>query len=201
MTKTEFISELKKRLSGLPKEEIDERISFYGEMIDDRVEDGRTEEEAVSDIGTVDEVSAQIIADTPLTKIAKERIKPKRKLRAWEIVLLVLGSPIWLSLAIVAAAIILALYIVLWSVIVCLWSVFASFVACALGGMVSGVVIAFTENAVSGIAVIGLGFVCAGLAIFSFFGCKAATKGIVVLTKKIAIGIKKCFMRKEKSDE
>ena len=38
MTKAEFITELKKRLSGLPMRELEESLSFYGEMIDDRIE-------------------------------------------------------------------------------------------------------------------------------------------------------------------
>ena len=45
MTKNEFISRLRARLSGLPKDEIRERLAFYGEMIDDRIEEGLSEEE------------------------------------------------------------------------------------------------------------------------------------------------------------
>ena len=36
MTKDEFIDQLRKNLRGLPKEEIDDRISFYEEMIDNK---------------------------------------------------------------------------------------------------------------------------------------------------------------------
>ena len=45
---------------------------------------------------------------------------------------------------------------------------------------------------------IGAGLVLAGLSIFFFFGCKASTKGTVWLTKRIALGIKNLFIRKEK---
>lgn len=41
------------------------------------------------------------------------------------------------------------------------------------------------------------GLVCAGLAIFLFFGCKAATKGIVALTRRIAVWTKNRFLRRE----
>ena len=40
---------------------------------------GKTYEEAVAAIGTVDEIVKQVIAETPLAKIAKERIKSKRR--------------------------------------------------------------------------------------------------------------------------
>lgn len=197
MTKQEFLDSLRARLSGLPRQELEERLAFYGEMIDDRIEEGRTEEEAVLDIGSADEISAQIIKDIPLTKIAKERLKPKRSIKTWEIVLLAVGSPIWLSLAIAALAVILSLYVVLWSVIISVWSVFASLVACAFGITAAGVVLAVSSNSLSGFAMVGAGLVLAGLSVFLFFGCKAATKGIVLLTKAIALGIKKSFVGKE----
>lgn len=199
MNKQEFIADLKAKLGGLPKQDVDERLNFYSEMIDDRIEEGLSEEAAVADIGSVDEIASQIVADIPLAKIAKEKIKSKRKLKAWEIVLLAVGSPIWLSLAVVAIAIILTVYIVLWTAIVALWAVFASLVACVAGGIAAGVIFICQSNALSGIAIIGLSFVCAGLSIFMFFGCSAATRGTVLLTKKIVLSIKKCFIKKEEA--
>ena len=199
MNKQEFLVQLRKGLSGLPKDDIDERLTFYSEMIDDRMEDGIPEETAVCEIGAVDELVSQIIADIPLTKLVKEKITPKKKLKAWEIVLLVLGSPIWLSLLIAAFAVIFSLYVVLWSVIISLWAAFASFVACGLAGIAAGVYFAAGGNGLTGIAMIGAGIVCAGLSVFMFFGCKAATKGILNLTKKLAIQIKNCFIKKEEA--
>lgn len=197
MRKQEFLNELRAKLMGLPKQELEERLTFYSEIIDDRMEDGMTEEQAVLDIGSVDCIASQIISDIPLSKLAKERIKPKRKMKAWEIVLLALGSPIWLSLAIGLFAIVLSLYAVLWSVILSIWAVFASLVACSLGGLVAGIFFIFSGNTLTGLAMIGVSVFCAGVAILAFFGCKAATKGIILLTKKIALGIKKCFVKKE----
>ena len=199
MNKQEFLAQLRKGLSGLPKEDIDERLTFYSEMIDDRMEDGIPEETAVREIGPVDELVSQIIADIPLGKLVKEKITPKKKLKAWEIIFLVLGSPIWLSLLIVAFAIIFSLYVVLWSVIISLWATFASFVACGLAGIAAGVYFAAGGNGLTGIAMIGAGIVCAGLSVFMFFGCKAATKGILNLTKKLAIRIKNGFIKKEEA--
>ena len=97
MNKQEFLEQLRKGLSGLPQNDIEEGLTFYSEMIDDRMDEGLSEEEAVSAIGSVDEIVKQVVADIPLAKIAKESIKPKRRLSAGEIVLLALGSPIWFS--------------------------------------------------------------------------------------------------------
>lgn len=197
MNKQEFLARLRKGLSGLPQEDIEERLTFYSEMIDDREEEGLSESEAVSEIGAVDAIVTQILADIPLTKLVKERVKPNRVLKAWEIILLVLGSPIWLLLLIAAFAIIFAAYIVIWSVVITLWSIEASFVACALGGIVSAVIFTFQRNGLTGLAMFSTSICCVGLSIFLFFGCKAATKGILLLTKKMALGIKTLFVGKE----
>ena len=103
MDKQTFLTRLRNGLSGLPQEDVEERLTFYSEMIDDRMEEGCTEAEAVAEIGPVEEVLAQIVADIPLTKLVKKKMKPKHTLKAWEIVLLVLGSPLWLSLLVSAA--------------------------------------------------------------------------------------------------
>lgn len=191
MSKQAFLARLRKELSGLPKDDIEERLAFYEEMIDDRTEEGLSEEEAVSAAGAIDEIVAQTIADISLPKIARERLLPKRRLKAWEIVLLALGSPIWLSLGIAAAAVILALYVSLWAVIVSLWAVFGALAACVLVSVPTCVISIAGGSAASGFAVFAAGIVCMGLSIFMFFGCKAITKAIFMQTKRIAIGIKK----------
>lgn len=197
MNKQEFLAELRRGLSGLPRDDIEERLSFYGEMLDDRIEEGLTEEEAVSAAGPVDEIVRQTVVDIPLAKIAKERIRPKRRLRAWETVLLVLGSPVWLSLGIAAAAAVFAVYAAMWAVIAALWAVFGALAVCAVAGVPGCIIFAAGGSVASGLALLGGGLVCAGLSVFMFFGCKKATAGIMSLTKKFAIWIKNCFKGKE----
>lgn len=199
MNKQEFLSGLRKGLSGLPQDDIEERLTFYSEMLDDRVEEGLSEEEAVSALGSVEEIVGQTVADIPLAKVVKERIKPKRRLRAWEIVLLALGSPIWLSLGIAAAAVIFALYVSLWSVIVSLWAVFGSLAVCAVGSVPMCVILAAGGSGASGMVTLSAGIVCAGFSILMFFGCRETTKRILILTKKFAIWIKNCFIKKEEA--
>lgn len=197
MNKQEFFDRLRKGLAGLPQEDIEECLAFYGEMLDDRMEEGLSEEEAVRAVGSVDDIVAQTVADTPLSKIAKERMRPKRRFKAYEIVLLALGSPIWLTLGIAAFAVVIALYAVVWAVVVSLWLVFAALAACFLGGVASCVAFIVGGNAASGLALLAAGFVCAGLAIFMFFGCRVVSSGALKLTKKIAMWIKSLFIRKE----
>ena len=197
MTKHEFITQLRVKLSGLPEREVEERLDFYAEMIDDCIEDGRTEEEAVAQIGSVDEVASQIVADIPLLAIAKKKIKPARRLKTWEIVLLAVGSPVWVPLLIAAPAVAFALYVSLWAVIVSLWAAFGSLVGGAFAGIASGLALSMGANVPAGLALISAGVVCAGLSIFVFFGCKAAMRGVVVLAGKTVLTIKRLFIKKE----
>ena len=197
MNKEEFLTRLREALSGLPQEDIEERLAFYDEMIDDRIEEDLSEADAVAGLGSVDEIVAQIVADTPLTRIVRERMKPARRMRAWEIVLLVLGFPLWFPLLIAAAAVVLSVYIVIWAVIVSLWAVEVSFAAGVLGGVAAGVLSIVRGGVTPGVITLCAAVVLAGLAIFLFFGCKAVTVGAAKLTKKIALWIKSLFMRKE----
>ena len=199
MNKEGFLAALRNALAGLPPEDIDERVSFYAEMIEDRMEEGASEAEAVERIGSVDDVVSQILADVPLTKIVKEKIAPKRSLRAWEIVLIVLGFPMWFPLIIAACVVVLAIYVALWVLIVSLWEVELSLVVSVIAAVASAVVYFTQGEVVPGIAMFGAGVLCAGLTLFLFIGCVAATKGAARLTKKIALGVKRLFIGKEKT--
>lgn len=197
MTKLKFLLSLNEKLSGLPRDEVEERLNFYSEMIEDRMEEGLSEEEAVSAVGSVEEIAEQIISEIPLTKIATEKIKPKRRLKGWEICLLILGAPLWLSLVIGAVSVLFSLYVVLWSVIISLWAAAVSVIGGSVGGIVSGIIFACQGKSLIGLAMIGAGIVLAGVSIFLIYGCGATTKAILYLTKKIALWIKKCFIKKE----
>ncbi len=197
MNKQQFLNELRSRLSGLPHADLEERISFYGEMIDDRTEDGLTEEEAVAGIGSVDEIVAQILDEVPLSALVKEKVRQRRAMKLWEIILIVLGFPIWFSLLIAAFAIVLSLYISLWAIVISIWAVDLSLAACAVGGVLSAVWYLIKGNPASAFFLLGAGILCAGLAVLLFYGCVKLTKGMIVLTKKMVLGVKALFIGKE----
>jgi len=197
LTKNEFISALTKKLSGLPASEVEERIAFYVEMIDDAMEEGQGEEEAVASLGDVEDVAEQVLSSVPLRKIAAEKLKPNRRLKAWEITLIALGSPIWLTLIITAFAVIFSLYAVLWSVIIAFWSVFVSVAASGFGLTIAGIMIAITENGQIGLALLGAGIICIGVGILLFFACKIVTFGALYVTKKLPLWIKMLFVKED----
>lgn len=194
MTKLDFLFALQSRLEGLPKDEVRERIGFYAEMIEDRMEEGNSEEAAVAAVGSVEEIAAQIAAD--LGGVPAE--KPRTPMKAWEIVLLVLGAPVWVPLALSALAVVLSLYASLWALIISLWAVFASLAACGVAALALAVGFLLTGKAAEGLAVLGAGLVLVALSLFVLWGCKAATAGAVLLTKKPALWLKDRFAGKER---
>jgi len=194
MDKKEFLERLDKGLSGIPENEREERLNFYAEMIEDRMEEGLSQEEAVSAVGDAEQIISQVLAEFPQVKPTQ---KAKRKWKAWEILLLALGSPIWLSLLIAAFAVILAMYVSLWAVVVSLWAVFGALLGCGVGVFAAGILLICRQDVFAGVALMGAGLACTGLGIFAFWGCRAATKGMVWLTKKPAQLCKHCFVKRE----
>ena len=197
MDRETFLSELRDRLAGLSPEDREERLTFYREMIDDRMEDGLSETEAVAGIGSVDDVVAQIAAETPLMRLVKERVRPKKSRKAWEIVLLVLGSPVWFPLLIAAFAVLLALYLVLWAVVLSLWAAALSLAVGAVGCLPLAVLYFVRGLPAGGCFILGAGLVLAGLAIPLGAGCAGLTKGLARLTGRLLLGLKTRFVRKE----
>ena len=134
MDKIQFLLELDKALSQLPAVEKEERLRFYSEIIEDRTEEGLTEEEAVAAIGTVRDIAEQITAEYP-----DETAEKPKKRNFWTVLLLILSSPIWIALMASAFAVVLSLYISLWAIVISLWAVFASLAACGLAGVIGGI--------------------------------------------------------------
>jgi uncharacterized membrane protein len=198
MNRETFMSELKNALSGLPRDDAEERLAFYGEMIDDRMEEGLTEEAAVAGIGTIEEIVAQTVSEIPLGRLVREKMPPKRPLGAGKTVLLVLGFPLWFPLLIAAFAAVFALYAAVWSVIISLWAVEVSLWACAVGGVAAAAFFSLRGNFFAGAASLGAGLFCAGASIFLFFGCAAASKGMIRLSGKALSGIKTGIAGKER---
>lgn len=197
MDKIDFLYQLQQRLSGLPEDDIQRSIDYYSEIIDDRIEDGMTEEMAVSELGSVDEIAQKIISEIPLTKLIRQRVKPKRSLRAWEVVLLILGAPLWLPLIIAAASVVLSVYVVLWAVVISLYAADLSIASGALAGVAGLVTYLIAGNFPAALLMLGAGIACAGLAMLMFLGCNQVTRGVIALGKLIFVGIKRCFVRKE----
>ena len=194
MTKKEFLNELDNRLAGLPEDERKDRLAFYSEAIDDRVDEGKSEVEAVEDLGGIDGVVNDIAKDTSLVKLVAQKVKPKRSLKAWEIVLLVLGFPLWFPLTLTAFILMSVFYLLLWVFVIVAYAVEISLSIGSIGALV--VFFLTIGSGSPNVIALGAAIMCAGGAVLFLFACYGATVGTLNLTKKIFTGIKKAIIRK-----
>lgn len=178
MTKSEFLSELKRKLAQLPDEEADKSIGFYSEMIEDRIEDGMSEEDAVASMEEIDKIAEQIIADTPLPLLIKTRTE-KRTYSGMNIAMLIIGSPLWFTLLLVSGVLILTMYIVVWTLVVSVVAVVGAIAVAGLAAIVGGIISFFALSLPTALGTLGMGLACAGLSILLFFPAKKAVLGII----------------------
>lgn len=196
MNKFDFLTQLRAKLWSIPHSDAERTVDYYAEIIDDRMEEGLTEEEAVDAIGDLDEIVGNILAETPQTPVAAEPAKKQRHLEPWMIVLLVLGSPLWVSLVTGAVSAVLSVYISLWSVVIILYVVAVALGVAAIGCLVGS----FVMIGRSGEALVTFGgaLLCAGLGIVLFLLGNLAAKGMIALTKLCCQSVKGLFAGKER---
>ena len=201
MKKYEFLARLERRLQGLPDEDVKRTLDYYAEMIDDRIEDGGDEDLAVEEMGNVEDISRRIWSESSSGNAVKGSIKRARKMKTWEIILLIVGSPVWLSLLLAAAVVIVTLYAVLWAVVVSFYAIDLAFVGVFLEGITLGVIFLANGGIGSGLCWLGIALVFVGVGIFAFFGCHLFARLSLFITKKPILYLKSLIGRRREKDE
>ena len=193
MNKQEYLASLRAALACLPESEIEESVAFYTEMIDDRVADGLTEEEATAQLDDPKAAARAIIADLPVVPRAVVRTKQKNRALYWTLV--ILGSPLWLTLLLAAGALVLAGLLTIWCLILGLWLLAAGLLA---GGPL-GIGVCLWALAVGqpayGVFELGSGLLCFGLGLFCLHGAVAASKTLMQVSRQWIAKAKEPFVK------
>ena len=151
MTKREFLDRLERCLASLDAGERASMVDFYSEQIDDRMDDGMSEEQAVASLESPEDIAANILAlradaadaanpdDTATTKPpGSQGQQPKGCGHALGKVLLwicaIIGIVILLPFALGLAAAVLCAYLSLWCAVV---GVGMAALGCLLFGMIN----------------------------------------------------------------
>ena len=216
VNKMQFLQAVREKTVHLPLSEVNRLLEYYNEMIDEAVEEGLSEEEAVDRLGTWEEICAQIeefrTSEPVLTEPIKEDFteepqnpipdkKPKKRvsLPVWAIVLLILTSPVWgaivLSLGIAVFAVVASLVVIGGALVVSLFAVVLSLAVVGVVGIPAAVVLFFTGSIATGLLSLGGGLVCGGFAILGWFMCIAFAKFVAVCVKGLFGGIVKVIGR------
>ncbi len=205
MTKQEYLDSLKKKLESLPETEISKSLDYYQEMIEDRVDDGMSEEEAVEAVGTIDEAADQILTEIPLPKLVANRVKPKKKHKGGKlaliIILLILTCWFWLPISIVFIAVFLCVYICFWIVIIMLYAVDLALAVGGLGAIFLGIYFIITGHPATGVGFIGAGLFLVGASVMLFVPFTKLAKLLVKASGKFVLWIKKLLTKKKEKTE
>ncbi|MCR5250216.1 MAG: DUF1700 domain-containing protein [Lachnospiraceae bacterium] len=198
MNKEEYLAEIGCRLSGLPQEEIDNRLAYYGEMIDTRVGAGIREADAIQEIGTVDQVVELTMSELHLSSLIAQKGRSMMSDKGGKILLFLLLFPIWFPLLIGFGAAALAIVIGVWSVIFSLYvAVFALGVG-SLACIVLAVLYFVKGNAPGGGLMLGAGMIVSGVMLLLLQINKLIVKGVLALTRLAGRGIKGIFVGKKR---
>ena len=166
MTEKEYLKQLNKRLKPLKEQDKQAIIDFYKEMIADKKENGKSEEEAIGELEGADVVAERTLQEYGVDASRKRKLPPMSA-ATW--VLLIVGSPLWFGLAV--AAVCIAITAVCLAFGLGLGAV-ALTLGLSLGGIamaVNGVIAIFT-SVPDGLAFLGLGLVSAAVGGFAIIG-------------------------------
>jgi len=203
MTKGDYLAELRSLLHQLPQEELDQTVGFYAELIEDKIEEGYSEEQAVADMEPPRELARRILKDMPpsprRSAPAKSQVKKADSIPDWAkvliIVLIVISCPAWLSLGAVILSVVVALFLALWGVGLALAAALVGLVIAALAVIIYSIFMLFF-NAPVGLALLGCGLALSGLIIIGWYVVKYSVLGIISLSRALGRGIKSLFKRR-----
>ncbi len=196
MTKAEFLRALEACLQGLSPSDIRRSLDFYGEMIDDRIEDGMPEHDVVLAMGAPADAARQILGELSIPKLIQAKGKRARPMPTWAIVLLIVGSPLWIVLCAAALVVILAVYIVIWSLVIAVGAVDFALALCGVALIPSSIINAFTSGVPSMLLLLGVGLVAIGLSILLWVVGKPIVKLAISASRSIVQGIKHLIIGK-----
>lgn len=201
MTKIAFLTQLSHRLAQLPEHEIKKTCSFYAESIEDRKEDGMSEEEAVASLGSIDRIVSEVLADTPITALIQHRLKESHKKsnhqKIW-MILAICGLPFWLPLAAGVAITVFAVYVTIWVMIA---SLYVFELALIIGGIsiIPGMILCMQQNVATGGALIGIGLASIGLCLMTIKPLLEGSKQLIGLSRAFARKVKTRLISKKES--
>lgn len=191
MTKSTFIESLNILLKSINEDERNKFISYYEEIFEDYIENGFTEEEVINKIGSPESIASSILEEqySPNIKV------PSFNSKILNIVLLILGFPLWGSLLLAVASIILAIYIVILCVPFTTGVMSVSFFGAGLFGIVASLFLMFDGLAL-GIVQLGVCISLIGASILLGIITLYVSKKIMSITSKLIFKGVKSFKKK-----
>ncbi len=191
MTKSTFIDELRGLLESLNEDECNKFISYYEEIIEDYKESGLTEQEVIEKIGSPQSIANNILSEQDSININI----PSFNSKILNMILLILGFPLWGSLLLTAVLLILSAYIIIWCIP---FTTGVSSIAFFVASLVSiiGSPFMMADVLTVGIVQLGLGITSVGISILLGLVTIYLSKKFIVITKQLTFKVFKSFNKK-----
>lgn len=190
MNRVEFIKALAEELAYQVKpSELHQIINYYDEIIEDLMEEGFTEEQAVRKLGSPHDLALEATGDKEIEVNLPVRWSPLA------IILLIIGFPLWGSLLFASLCLIGSFYIVLWCLPFCtaIFGLTATFAG--LFSAVTSPLVMFSGLG-AGMMQFGIGVLFFGLGILSLVATYMMSGVFLRATRKTLVWLKNLIFRK-----
>ncbi|MDO5044237.1 MAG: DUF1700 domain-containing protein [Coriobacteriia bacterium] len=203
MLKKEFMKSLQAYLSTLPEFERQSTLEFYSELIDDRMDEGSSEEEAIASLESPFDIASNLLDIREQEKIEffvdRPNTQEKKKLWPW-VLLAIITAPLWLFILFMVLLFIFFIILSILSIFVMLLTA-AFLLIVAAGNVFVTSFFIFPSSILAGISHLGLSLGLLGLALFSgllaYFVFVAVFKGTKALVQSISTAFENRRARKK----
>ena len=195
MNKTDFMLQLNNALhkAHVPQNEARDAVQFYAECVDERVEDGATEAEAIEGLGSIDSIVESVVADLPKAARGIGRLDSGNK--ALKVILLVLTFPVWGSILVSLALVATALIAVLWSLLAAAAALWIACITAGLAGIAALVHGAANGAGQAGALGFGIGIALSGLAVVLLPLMVYVCRWLAFATVRLSLWVSRPFMK------
>lgn len=201
MRRDDFLDQLSTYLQSLPFSERQSTIDFYAEQIDDRIDDGMSEEEAVASLEHPKDIANNLLSlrDEQSLEFYVPQHEPQKTSNsniALIVIVLILTCWIWIPLLLGILFVIAGIYATLFALVV---SGLVLGVSCVLGGLaaLASAATLIPSSLLAAISHLGLALGLIGLSILSFLAAYYISKFTIWMSVELAHTIKHYFEKRK----
>lgn len=188
MNKKEFLNDLDSKLDFLTEEERNKTINYYSEIIEDRIESGASEEEAVLQMESTEVIAKKLMAENNTQKTTSEKVLDfidklfEKHGYLFVLIIAILSIPLWTPILGGILGLVCTIFLIL----------FGTIAFGAIGSVVAlGIGISFiTQSLLSAISALGVSMICAGFAVLVTIGTVKLISMMSNFFKKVSKSIK-----------
>ena len=170
MNKTQFCDLLGNKLKPyLSPKEMYKTLNFFEEMIDDRIDEGLSEEEAVSQLGDINIIVDQILDEHNIEKKQTKlvwRFVPRKIPTELGFIITILLLPVWITIFALGASLFIVILSIIFSIVL---TIIAIFIGGSLLILKAPFYLIYEKNISYFLDTLGFGFVFTGIGLLGIY--------------------------------